>query len=188
MSHTSPKKIVITGAPGTGKTVVVQELERQGYYCYHEIIRSMTAEAKKGGDDKAMVSNPLVFVDDPLQFNQKLLEGRAAHFVASSQRTEPFCFFDRGIPDVLAYMDYFGQAYPEEFKNTTKKHEYDAVFMLPPWEAIYISDNERLETFKEAQELHGFLMETYQGFGYETKVVPKASIKERVSFILESIR
>lgn len=187
MSHLSTKKIVITGAPGTGKTVIVEELERQGYHCYHEIIRSMTAAAKKNGKSKEMVSNPLVFVDDPLLFNKKLLDGRTKHFLESTKLEERICFFDRGIPDVLAYMDYFGQEYPNEFKKVSKAYLYDIVFILPPWEKIYVSDNERMETFKEAQELHGHLMETYQSLGHEIIVVPKTTIEKRVSFILDNI-
>ena len=68
----SLQRIVITGAPGTGKTVVIKELENLGYHCYHEIIRSMTAEAKKVETTQKQVSNPLVFVNDPLAFNKAL--------------------------------------------------------------------------------------------------------------------
>jgi len=46
-------------------------------------------------------------------------------------------FYDRGIPDVLAYMDYFKQDIPDNFNAICKEHTYDHVFLLPPWEAIY---------------------------------------------------
>ncbi|MEX0314781.1 MAG: AAA family ATPase, partial [Allomuricauda sp.] len=115
-------KVVITGAPGTGKTSIVKGLEDRGLKCFHEIIRDMTSEAKKEGDADTFVSNPLVFVDDALQFNKDLLYGRAAHFKESLKENTSISIFDRGIPDVLAYMDFFDQAYDEEFVSSCENH------------------------------------------------------------------
>lgn len=182
-----PKRIVITGAPGTGKTVIVKELEHLGYLCYHEIIRDMTAKAKKIETTQKQVSNPLVFVKDPMEFNKQLILGRKRHYDHSQNIKESICFFDRGIPDVLAYMDYFGQEYPMSFSTLGRNSRYDHIFILPPWKSIYISDNERLESFEEAQELHKHLSYTYKNLGYEPILVPKASIAERTSFVLENI-
>jgi len=182
-----PKRIVITGAPGTGKTVVIQELENLGYHCYHEVIRDMTAEAKKVESSQKQVSNPLVFVKDPMEFNRQLLEGRKKHYEASLEVSESVCFFDRGIPDVLAYMDYFEQQYPLSFETTSKSSRYDHIFILPPWKAIYTADNERLESFEEAQDLHKHLTNTYERFGYSPILVPKASIAERTAFVLKKV-
>lgn len=182
-----PKRIVITGAPGTGKTVVIKTLENLGYHCYHEVIRGMTAEARKVKTTQKQVSNPLVFVKDPMEFNKQLISGRKQDYDHSQTIKEPMCFFDRGIPDVLAYMDYFGQEYPPSFKDISQDNRYDLVFILPPWKSIYISDNERLESFEEAQQLHEHLSTTYSNFGYHPIIVPKAPIQERASFILENI-
>ena len=166
---------------------MVEGLEKEGYHCFHEIIRSMTAAAKDNGTTKEQVSNPLVFVDDPYEFNKQLLAGRINHFKAADKIHGAFCFFDRGIPDVLAYMDYFNQEYGIDFEQATAAHQYDALFIMPPWKAIYISDNERLETFEEAEALHSHLMEAYQRFGYQPIIVPKTSIEERISFILSTL-
>lgn len=183
-----PKRIVITGAPGTGKTSIVKKLETSGYYCYHEIIRDMTAEAKQVESTQKQVSNPLVFVDDPMAFNNALLNGRKAHFDDSLSIQEAICFFDRGMPDVLAYMDYFNQKYPTSFETICHEKRYDHIFILPPWKSIYTSDNERLESFAEAEELHHNLSETYKRFGYDPILVPKASVDERMLFVLNTIQ
>ncbi|NKI32060.1 AAA family ATPase [Croceivirga thetidis] len=180
------KKVVVTGAPGTGKTVLVNTLEERGYKCFHEIIRTMTAAALEAGTEKEQVSNPLVFVDDPLKFNSFLLEGRLRHLLESKNLEEEICFFDRGTPDVLAYMDYFDQNYDDSFIEICKVHRYDKVFILPPWKEIYVRDNERLETFEEAKALHENLMNTYKRFGYKVDMVPKGSIEERVAYVLDN--
>ncbi|RDY61786.1 AAA family ATPase [Flagellimonas nanhaiensis] len=180
-------KVVITGAPGTGKTSIVNGLESKGFHCFHEIIRDMTFKARMEEGDKEHISNPLVFVDDAMQFNKDLLHGRAQHHRQSKDIDAPLCFFDRGVPDVLAYMDFFDQTYGKEFVEACENHRYDAVFIVPPWKEIYVSDNERLETFNEAEKIHDALMNTYTQFGYNPIIVPKDVVPERVAFILETL-
>ncbi|MDT0539490.1 MULTISPECIES: ATP-binding protein [Croceitalea] len=181
------KKIVITGAPGTGKTVVINQLEEKGFHCFHEIIRSMTADAKNDESSKDLVSNPLAFVNDPYQFNISLLNGRIEHFKSSKNLDKEVIFFDRGVPDVLAYMDYFNQKYNDKFIMACQQYKYDFLFIMPPWKEIYVSDNERLETFDEALALHECLMSTYLQFGYKPIIVPKSTIEERSTFILNEL-
>jgi predicted ATPase len=59
---------------------------------------------------------------------------------------------------------------------------------MPPWKEIYISDNERLETFAEAERLHEHLMTSYKKYGYSPILVPKTTITERISFILNELK
>jgi len=183
----NPKRIVITGGPGTGKTSIVQKLEASGFFCFHEIIRSMTLEAKKEGNPEHFISNPLAFVSDPMLFNQKILRGRVQQFNRASEMSQSMVFFDRGIPDVLAYMNYFDQKYEAYFEKTCLDHQYDEVLLLPPWEDIYVSDNERLESFEEASDIHEHLKEVYQSFGYNPISIPKGTVKERTSYILKKL-
>ncbi|UII76077.1 ATP-binding protein [Flagellimonas sp. HMM57] len=184
----STKKVVITGAPGTGKTSIINDLESKGFHCFHEIIRDMTSEAKMNGESNEFISNPLLFVDDAMQFNKDLLYGRAKHHEESQRLNVTLSFFDRGVPDVLAYMDFFEQAYREDFVAVCKKHRYDAIFIVPPWKEIYISDNERLETFEEAEKIHDALMKTYTRFEYEPIIVPKKPVSQRTAFVLETLK
>lgn len=183
----SISRIVITGAPGTGKTSVIKALEDMAYYCFHEIIRDMTAKARQEEISTEHVSNPLVFVKDPYTFNQGLLYGRLDQFNKAEKLNDRLCFFDRGIPDVLAYMDFFNQKYEDDFTKVCQANRYDHIFILPPWEEIYTSDHERLETFKESEEIHEFLFETYKRFGYNPITVPKTTVLKRVYFILEQL-
>ncbi len=181
------KRIVITGGPGTGKTSVIDALKENDFYCYDEIIRAMTLAATKNTNPEVHISNPIDFVSDPKQFNTDLINGRVANFNAAELLVRDFCFFDRGIPDVLAYMDFFNQTYDTFFTDACSNHKYDMVFLLPPWKAIYKSDSERFESFEQAQQIHEHLVKTYQKFGYTIIEVPFDSINERRNFILNSI-
>lgn len=182
------KRIVITGAPGTGKTSVIKSLENSGYYCFHEIIRTMTLEAKKDQQPDAVLSNPIDFVGDSMAFNIDLLHGRLAQFNKAPQIDARIAFYDRGLPDVLAYMEYFGQSYKKEFKEICRKNIYDQVFILPPWEEIYVQDNERLESYSQAVDLHIHLENAYSRLGYEIIPVPFGTVAERVNFILNKTK
>ena len=183
-----PKKVVITGGPGTGKTSIVNSLINKGFTCFEEIIRSLTSEAKEQENQTEYRSNPLVFVQDPLDFNTRLLQGRMEQYHSASTYETSIVFYDRGIPDVLAYMNYFGQAYTSYFEQACRELRYDEVILLPPWKEIYRVDSERLETFEEAVAIHGHLEKTYLELGYGPLMVPKGPIKDRTEFIIEALK
>lgn len=173
------KKIVITGGPGTGKSSVITYLENQGHNCLHEVSREITAEAQKEGIDQ-------LFLEKPILFSEKLLEARTKQFTEASSM-EQMVFLDRGIPDVVAYMDYFNTSYPSKFTTACKEYTYDLVFLLPPWQEIYQTDSERYESFEESLKIHEFLKKTYLSFGYAPITVPIDTIEKRSDFILNNL-
>lgn len=176
----NPKKVVIAGGPGTGKTSIINYLKERGFICYDEISRQITLQAREDGIEQ-------LFLTEPLLFSEKLLEGRTQQFMDATNESETVVFIDRGIPDVLAYMDYIGDTYPKHFIEACVNHKYDHIFVLAPWQEIFTSDNERYENFEEAIEIHHHLLETYQRFGYKLIDVPFGSIKNRTDFILDSL-
>lgn len=176
----NPKKVVIAGGPGTGKTTIINELTKRGFLCYDEISRQITLQARKDGVEQ-------LFLTEPLLFSEKLLEGRTKQFIDATNESVQVVFLDRGLPDVIAYMDYIGDTYPNHFVHTCETHKYDDIFILAPWQDIFISDSERYENFEEAIEIHKYLLETYKRFGYNLINVPFGSVESRVDFVLESL-
>ena len=172
--------IVIIGGPGTGKTTIIDGLVQNGYCCYPEISRQVTAQAQQQGIEQ-------LFLENPLLFSELLLEGRKKQFHDAHQEPHNIVFLDRGISDVLAYMHYIGDSYPPFFDAVCKEHIYTKIFILPPWEDIYVSDQERYENFEQAQLIHDHLVETYQKYGYQLIEVPKDTVDKRILFILEQI-
>lgn len=173
-----PKRILITGGPGTGKTTIIETLKNQGFYCFDEISRAVTAEAQRQGIEQ-------LFLDQPLAFSQKLLEGRTQQFNKAGSIDSSCVFYDRGLPDVLAYMDYIGDDYPDFFIEACKTHQYDLVFLLKPWRQIYTTDKERYESFDEALKINSFLEKTYTSFGYQLIEIPEESPENRAKFLLD---
>lgn len=175
------KRIVISGGPGSGKTTLINYLEKAGYPCLHEISRDVIIEAQKAGIEQLFLTNPMLF-------SEKLLEGRLKQFKEASDCDSPFIFFDRGLPDVTAYMDYIDSHYPENFSATCNKNRYDMVFLLPPWKAIYLQDNERYESYEQAERVYQFLVDGYKKYDYKVVEVPTGTIEDRTSYMLEHLK
>ncbi|MDN3723782.1 ATP-binding protein [Aequorivita sp. SDUM287046] len=175
------KRIVITGGPGSGKTALINYLEKEGYAVMHEISRDVTLEAQRQGIEQ-------LFLENPILFSQKLLEGRLRQFHEGKNCAAPILFYDRGMPDVTAYMDYVDSHYPKNFADTCIAHSYDEIFVLPPWEEIYEQDNERYESFEQAEKIFQFLKNGYQRYGYQIHEVPVGSIQDRAQFIIATIK
>lgn len=169
---------MIAGGPSTGKTAVVKGIENEGFKCFHEISREITLQAREEGIEQ-------LFLTDPILFSKRILEGRLQQFKASEFLPDALVFFDRGLPDVVAYLDCFGTPYPEEFSKICKAYTYDTIFLLPPWREIHTADNERYENFEEALRIHEYLLNAYKSFGYTVIEVPKLPIAERVDFIFK---
>ena len=175
------KKIVITGGPGTGKSTVIVELENKKYNCMHEISREVTLMARKNGIEQ-------LFLKDPMLFSKMLLEGRVNQFKNASDINTDTVFFDRGIPDVFAYMNYLGVQFPDIFIDESKKNKYfNTIFLMPPWKDIYITDNERYESFEQSLAIHNHLKAAYESLGYTIVEVPFGTAKERAEFILSMV-
>jgi predicted ATPase len=174
------KKIVITGGPGTGKTTLINHLNLIGYPCFEEVSRKVTREAREEGIE-------YLFLEDPLRFSKQIIEARTEQYIASEALKEPYVFLDRGIPDVLAYMDFANQQFPEEFVQTCLNYRYDAVIVLKPWLEIFTNDDERYESFEEAKKIHSHLLQTYSRFNYQIIQLPQDTVENRIDFMLESL-
>ncbi|MCH2488872.1 MAG: ATP-binding protein [Flavobacteriales bacterium] len=175
------KRIVITGGPGSGKTTLISHLDKLGHTCLHEISREVILAAQKEGIDQ-------LFLQEPVLFSEKLMEGRLAQFFKADEHAKDHVFYDRGLPDITAYMDYSAVSYPDSFSDTCKQFTYDHVFLLPPWESIYTSDNERYESFEQATLIFDFLRKAYRAYGYDVCEVPIGTIEDRANYILEKLK
>ncbi|MFK5957427.1 MAG: ATP-binding protein [Lutibacter sp.] len=175
------QKIVITGGPGTGKSTIINELMKRDFTCMTEISREITLNARKNGTEQ-------LFLTKPLLFSELLLEGRVNQYIESEKKDDNLVFFDRGIPDVHAYMNYISIDYPKTYLTKSNLYRYNYIFLMPPWEEIYISDNERYENFEQALAIHNHLERTYKDLNYTIIEVPKGSVNERTNFILNNLK
>lgn len=104
-------------------------------------------------------------------------------------------FFDRGLPDALAFMRQHGVDQNSNAGNHTAndfarhlidRYRYAGVFILEPLEE-YEKDAERNETREEAAAIHDKIVYLYLELGYEPIAIPPASPKERAELICSHV-
>lgn len=171
---------VITGGPGMGKTSLLEELERRKYICIPETGRQIIIHQMNIKGIALPWKSPMLFGE--LMFRQ-------AHedFLTCGEQQQPV-FFDRGIPDVIGYMELCRLQPGREIKEIAKSLRYHPlVFITPPWEEIYRNDTERKQSFPEAVETYKMMQKVYTKLGYQTLEIPKVSIRDRADFLIKAI-
>lgn len=170
---------VVTGGPGFGKTSILTELRKQGFNASKELSRQFIKEEMEG-------TGTLFPWVDRLGYSEEMLKRRIRQYEETP--ADELWFFDRGIPDLIAYIHKDGLKVPVIYYEASKEYRYKPlVFLTPPWEEIHINDQERLESFEEAKIIHAEIERIYTEVGYICVTLPKATVSERAAFILDSI-
>ncbi|XOK62465.1 AAA family ATPase [Paenibacillus elgii] len=171
--------IVITGGPGAGKTTLLNELRRSGYPYVPEVAREIIQAEMSSDGDALPWKNAFKYRDHMLD---RSIE---SYHTALSNRMGHTLFFDRGIPDTMAYSNLIHAPVLERLESAVQKYRYNKqVFILPPWKEIYQTDSERVQDFEEALATYHILFETYKQLDYELIVVPKLLVDQRAAFVL----
>ena len=174
---------VITGGPGVGKTTLIKELQAAGYLVVEEDARKIIQQQMLKDGEALPWKNKLLYA-------KLMLEAAVNSYqtVIKKQVSNPV-FFDRGILDAICYMSMENIPIPLATKAMTLAHPYaPKVFILPPWEEIYQTDNERKQTWEEAVFTFEKMKESYLGYGYEVIEIPKVAVGLRRAFIEKEIR
>lgn len=176
----SKKQIyVITGGPGFGKTMLIEELRKSGYLCSGEFARDLIESELSSGGEILPWKNPKLF-------QQEILKQRIDFYESVPENT--IAFADRGIPDQLAFARYKGFGFTESLLQEAQKYEYShQVFITPPWPEIFRNDAIRTETYEEAVRIHEFIRITYAELNYQIFELPLKSIRIRMEYLFETI-
>ena len=173
-------RFVISCGPGAGKSTLIKALQQKGYHCMEEVSRELIKEevSRKG--------NCLPWKDLPC-FALRALDRMVSQYQEAGRYEGPV-FFDRGIPDIIAYLKVAGIAVSKEYHEQVRLNRYhEIVFVAPPWKEIYCNDEERWQPFEEATAICQMITETYESAGYRVIVLPKASTEIQVNFILSGL-
>jgi predicted ATPase len=173
------KLMILTGAPGTGKTAILNRLSAE-VSAVAEPAREILAEQRAVGGEGTPDRDAGLFV--------RLLLRRSIDTYEAALRSGSPTLFDRGIPDCVAYAVILGVD-PTSAARAVDRYRYrDEVFSLEPWEEIYTTDEERTMSFDDTLLFHAALVETYDDAGYGLISVPKRPVSDRAAFVRDSIR
>ena len=164
---------VITGAPCSGKTAVIKQLERRGYAVVHEVARSYIDTELTRGKTLAQIKA------DKWAFERHILMAKAKLEAALAR--DDVIFWDRAVPDSIAYYKLYGLD-PAEPLEASRSVRYRKVFLFA--RLTFLADPVRSEDETIAERLADLIEESYHWLGYQPIHVPPASIAERTEFVL----
>lgn len=173
--------IIISGGPGGGKTTLIDALAMRGHGRTIEAGRFIIqAQAEIGGTG--------VHSGDQALFGELMLMHEIRNY-REAQAAPGLVFFDRGVPELVGYLPMVGRPVPKHFRRAAELYQYNRrVFLTPPWREIYGNDVERRQDWDEAVRTYEHCAAIYQELGYETVELPKASVADRVQFVLRNVR
>lgn len=106
-----------------------------------------------------------------------------------ASRGPGLCFFDRAIPDIIAYMHHAGLQVPDRYlQYAAAGRWYDPqVFIAPPWKDIYVNDEVWPESFETSEALYRALVTTHRWLRFFLVTLPRTTVDLRVNHVFEYI-
>lgn len=167
------RHLVLTGAPGAGKTALLEAAAAAGMATSPEVARSILQQP--GG--------MALRESDPLGFAMAMLDGHLAEYHRFAQHPGPL-LFDRGFPDVVGFLELSGLPIPEAIDSACRNLRYDGpIFRAPAWSAIFRQDAERIQDFAGAVASDTVVTGAWRRYGYHLVDLPLVPVAERLAFI-----
>ena len=166
---------VITGAPCSGKTTVIRRLAEKGFRIVDEVARSIIDREMARGLSLEQVKS------DPDRFERGILERKLA--IESRLPEDEEIFFDRGMPDSIAYFRIEGLD-PAAPTAASRIRRYRRIWFFERLSCE--PDRVRTEDDAVAERIERLLLDAYRQVGYRVNRSPVCSVDERVDRILKS--
>ena len=172
------KRFIITGAPGSGKTAIIRQLELDGFSVVEEAATDIIAAAQARGIPEPW-RHP-AFLDEiaALQRNRQL---------RASRQPDNIQFHDRSAICTAALATYLGYrvspVLAAELERIRNEAIYDQrVFFIRNLGFITNTEARRI-TFEETLRFEKTHEEIYRGFGYELTEIEPGTVVDRVTQI-----
>ena len=176
------KRFIITGAPGSGKTAIIRQLELDGFGVVEEAATDVIAAEQSQGTMEPWTHPSFIDAIAHLQRDREL---------RASYQPDEVQFHDRCVVCTAALAVYLGYPLSQFLAAELERVQREAIYQnrvffthnlgfVTPTEARRISFEDTLR-FEKIHE------QTYREFGFELVPVVRASLAERVSFIKSSI-
>lgn len=166
---------VITGGPGTGKTVLIDLLASRGFNTMPEAAKQIIDEGLAQGQTIPDIRG------DEHAWQAKILER-----ILANETTTPaaqLTFFDRGAHDGLAHLQYYQLTPRKEWNDIKYGNPYKTVFLLEPLNDVATSYH-RKEDIEFTRKITNMMRAAYIEAGAKPIMVPAMPPENRLEFIL----
>jgi predicted ATPase len=172
------RHVIVTGGPGAGKTTLLSALAAMGYDTVEDSARAIIAERLARGASRR---------PDAIAFGQEILRRDIEKYLRQ-RRTSTWVFFDRSLIDALGVLHEASALRSGDLEAMLTSYPFHpTVFVLPPWEGIYTTDEERDQSFDEAIDVHAKVVGWYRSCGYALNEVPRFPVAQRVEHVLRAL-
>ncbi|MBV9340372.1 MAG: AAA family ATPase [Acidobacteria bacterium] len=176
------KRFIITGAPGSGKTAIIRQLELDGFGVVEEAATDIIALAHALGGAEPWTDPSFI---DAVADMQKQRQIRGSYLPDSVQ------FHDRSIfctAALAAHLGYpFSALLRTELERVKKEAVFESrVFFIRNLGFVTPTDARRIG-FEEMLHFEVIHEETYRGHGFELMMVEPGNLLERVSIIKAAV-
>lgn len=169
---------IITGAPSSGKTMVLKELTALGYHTSHDVSRAHLEKQLQKVGDKYKIREDQRNLQNNILWEMILTEATLPQ--------EETVFLEYALPDNLAFWKISELSWTSEVLHASVRFRYKHVFMLdslPPDQ-----DPIRTETSCYQDAMNSELKTVYFALGYNPITIPIASPADRVKTILQILK
>jgi predicted ATPase len=177
------RRFILTGAPGSGKTAIIRQLELDGFSIVEEAATDIHALEQARG-----VAEPWrhpAFIDSIAELQRR-------RQVRAVRETDEVQFHDRSAICTAALAVWLGYPLSDTLSQELKRIEIEAIYQkrvffvqnlgfITPTQARRISFEESLR-FERVHE------ETYRSFGFELVPIAPGGLQDRVDAIKRSAR
>lgn len=179
------KKIVLTGAPHSGKTSLLQYLRADG----HKVCEEAAALVLETLGELVHSDHIRIWRDKYLDsFQHLIIQTQLDNEKQYAPKDGEIVFFDRGALDAYAFSRFFGKNVHPDIEDMVRQCKYNHVFVLElvtPYSNRH--DTGRTESEEDSRILHNLFIETYKEHGYNPILVPLMSYQERARFIYDHL-
>lgn len=164
---------MLTGAPGAGKTALLEAAANAGLPTSPEVARNLLRQP--GG--------MALRADDPLGFADAMAEAHCREFERFAGLGQAV-LFDRGLPDVVGFLDVSGLPVSPTIDQICRTIRYHGpVFRAPAWAQIYRQDSERIQDWEAAVASDQAVSAAWRRYGYDPVDLPLLPVGERLAFV-----
>ena len=167
---------VITGAPCSGKTTLIEQLADRG-------CRTIPETARLYMENEIAAGRSFLEIREDVDTLERSLIEMQLRFERTLHDND-IAFLDRGLPDGLTYCRVAGMN-PNKILSECFHHRYASIFMLD--RCPYQKEGVRTGDDARADLLDEWLNRDYCALGYSVVRVPVLSPIDRLTFVLERI-